>query len=279
MVQKYFKHWGPHGLHRVAYTEWGDPSGSRVLLAAHGAIRQGRDFDFLAAAFSDRWRVVSLDLPGRGESEWLTDPGDYTRALYLSVYATLIARLNVDQVDWIGSSMGGGLGLALAAQPETPLRHLILNDSGTIRGPLAGPAAGGTEGAPRFASLDEVEAYLRKTLASYGIQDPAVWRHFAIHSSRKTPEGDYRLHHDPAITRGAGSSPTAADPWALWDAIHIPVLLLRGVESRSLTEETAQEMTRRGPQADLIEFPGCGHFPSLTEPKQILLVRQWLESH
>lgn len=283
--EKHFSALTPSGFTRVAYTEWGDEQNSRVLICAHGAARNGRDFEWLARGLSDAWRVVALDLPGRGHSEWLAEKSEYTQPLYLSVAAALIARLGVAHVNWIGSSMGGGLGIQLASRKGTPLRRLILNDSGPVRGPHA-PALGTSSVARdlRFASLEDVEKHLHQALSHYGIKDTAYWKHLAVHGSRRDADGQFRLHHDPEITaRNAPptstpvSAPTPVDPWATWDRIRIPTLVLRGVDSLVLTRETAHEMTRRGPKADLVEFPGCGHFPSLSEPGQIAALRAWLE--
>jgi pimeloyl-ACP methyl ester carboxylesterase len=274
--QKSLRILGPHGFHKAAYVEWGDPANPRVLIAAHGAVRQSRDFDVIAAALSDEWRVAAPDLPGRGDSDWLADKSDYGQELYLNVYVNLIARLGVEQVAWLGTSLGGALGLQLAARPGSPIVKLVLNDIGPVRLPVGpAPAAAANPADLRFADLDEVEAYIRETWP-YGIKEDTIWRAFAIHGTRKTEDGRYRLHYDPAAIGGRPPEQANADPWALWDSLRIPVLILRGSLSNILPKEVAEEATRRGPRAQLIEYEGIGHWPSLTEPHQIESVRAFL---
>lgn len=271
---------GPHGFHKIAYTDWGSPDNNRIVVCVHGLTRNGRDFDFLAQAIAPHYRAVCPDLPGRGHSHWLTVAADYRPPTYMADMATLIARLNVDQVDWIGTSLGGILGIMLAAQPNNPIRKLVVNDVGAFVSRSTVERIKSYVGQdPEFADQRALEAYLRENHATFGALTDEQWRHLAKHSARHDPQNDaWRLHYDPAL---AGPFKEAfnsdLDMWPMWEAITCPVLILRGDESDILAKETAEEMLTRGPAAELIEFPGVGHAPMLMDPLQIEAVREWLE--
>jgi pimeloyl-ACP methyl ester carboxylesterase len=227
---------------------------------------------------ADEWRVVCPDMPGRGESEWLPAKSDYALPTYMADCAALIARLDADGVDWLGTSMGGIIGLNLAAQPGSPIRRVIVNDIGMFI-----PAEGLSRIAsyvgrdPRFADASEAEAYLHQTMATFGIRRPEDWRRITEISTRPAEGGGWRLHYDPGIAE-AFAQATFEDVtfWPVWDVIACPVLILRGESSDILPRQTALEMTQRGPKAELVEFKGCGHAPPLLEAEQITVVRQWL---
>ena len=280
MVTRAFLGLGPHGFHRVAYHEWGEPAGPRVAVCVHGLTRTGRDFDDLAGelAGAGGYRVVCPDLPGRGESAWLPRPEDYAYPVYLADLAALLARLDAEAVDWVGTSLGGLLGLMLAAQPGSPIRRLVLNDVGPFLPKAALERIGAYVGAdPRFESLDALESYLRQVHAPFGPLTAAQWRRLAERSARRLPDGAWALHYDPAIGAAVRAVPPQdVDLWTLWDAVRCPVLVLRGAESDVLLGETAEEMVRRGPRVRLVEFPGTGHAPALLAPDQIGVVRDWL---
>ena len=279
MRRKHFQALGLHGLHRIAYTEWGDPTNSKVLVCVHGLTRNGRDFDVLARALENGWRIVCPDMPGRGDSAWLPVKADYALPTYMADCATLIARLDVETVAWLGTSMGGMIGMSLAALPDSPIAQLIVNDVGPFI-----PSASlkriadyvGTD--PRFPDLASAEAFLRLAIGSFGIKDPAHWRHMAEISTRPTDDGQLRLHYDPGIAEPFfGVEIQDISFWPVWEQIRCPTLLLRGADSDLLLRETAMEMTGRGPKAELIEFQGCGHAPALMSDEQVSVVRQWLE--
>lgn len=270
-----------HGFHRIAYTEWGAPDEDRVAICVHGLTRQGRDFDFLAEALQDRYRVACPDLPGRGKSHWFAVHGDYRPPAYLGDLAALIARMDVPEIDWIGTSLGGILGMTLAAQPNTPIRKLVINDVGAFvdKAALARIADYvGTD--PTFRSLEALEAYLRDVHAPFGPLTDAQWRHLAIHSARRDEAADvWRLHYDPGLAQPFREDLSKdLDMWPLWEAITCPVLIIRGADSDILLHETAEEMLTRGPEAELLELPGIGHAPALMDPAQIGVVREWLLS-
>jgi pimeloyl-ACP methyl ester carboxylesterase len=267
---------GLRGFIDVAYAEWG--TGDRTAICVHGLTRNGRDFDWLAPALVERgWRVLCPDMPGRGCSAWLTEPKDYGYALYLSVAAALIARADAERVSWVGTSMGGIIGMMVAAQPSAPLDALILNDVGALI-PKAAIARIGTYvgSAPAFADLDAAEAYLRRVHAPFGALTDAQWRHMAVHGTRKAEDG-LRLNYDPAIALPfKEQEPQDVDLRPVWEKVSCPTLILRGATSDLLLAETAAEMSAGG-RAGLIEFPNCGHAPSLMEPAQIAAVVDFLE--
>ncbi len=268
-----------HGLHRMAYTEWGDAKNPRVLICLHGLTRCGRDFDFLAQALADRYRVVCPDVVGRGKSEWLAVKDDYQIPQYVADMVTLIARLDVPSVHWLGTSMGGLIGMALAALPETPITRLVLNDVGPLINAAAIQRITQYVGlAPRFASVEEAERHIRAVSASFGQLTDAQWQHLTQYTTRQMPGGVVELVYDPGIAApfSKAFNGTDIDLWPLYEAIHCPTLLVRGAESDLLSQETALEMTHRGPRAALVEIPGVGHAPMFFDESQIAPVRDFL---
>ena len=276
------------GLHRMAYWEWAGPSpDAPVLVCVHGLSRQGRDFDALARALSDRYRVVCPDVVGRGRSSWLRQPLGYQIPTYVSDMVALLARLDVEQVDWVGTSMGGLIGLGLSALPlpegvPSPIRRLVLNDVGPAIRFEALLRIGSYLGRPaRFASLEEGAAYLRSISESFGPHTDAEWMTLSKPLFRK--DGDeWTLHYDPAIALPfAAVTPDLAIAgetalWAAYDSLRCPTLLIRGAESDLLGADTAESMTQRGPKAQLVELPGVGHAPTLVHADQIAIVRDFL---
>jgi pimeloyl-ACP methyl ester carboxylesterase len=277
MRQGSFLALGPNGFHRVSYRDWGDPDNERVLVCVHGLTRNGRDFDTLAEALSDAYRVVCPDVAGRGRSEWLSVKEDYGYPLYCADMAALLAHLGAETVDWVGTSMGGLIGMMLAAQPGTPIRRLLINDIG----PLIPEAAlerivSYVGNDPRFPSMDGLEAYIREVYAPFGPLTGAQWEGLVASSARETEEGDIALNYDPGIAQPLRALPVEdIDLWAVWDAVRCPVLLLRGSESDVLPAEIAAAMRNRGPKVDFMEIENIGHAPTLMSEKQIAAVRSW----
>lgn len=270
----------PSGLHRVSYAEWGDPANDRVLVCVHGLSRCARDFDALASALQERYRVASIDLPGRGESEWLKSPMEYILPTYVNDVMTLVARLGAEQVDFIGSSLGGIIGMAIAAHPAAPIRRLIVNDASTVFQAAALERIAEYFGkAPDFASMEEAERYVRMVSAPFGPHTDGEWRFLTEHVVTAKPEGGYRMRYDPAIAipYNAQRPFKDLDLWVLWDAIRCPTLVLRGELSDVLPREIAIGMTQRGPRARLVEFAGVGHGPTLLHADQIAAVAAFLD--
>lgn len=276
------------GLHRMAYWEWAGPrADAPVLVCVHGLSRQGRDFDALARAMSDRYRVICPDVAGRGHSDWLRQPVGYQVPAYVADMVALLARLDVEQVDWVGTSMGGLIGLGLAALPRpdgvaSPIRRLVLNDVGPAIRFEALQRIGTYLGkAPRFASVAEGAAYLRSISTGFGPHTDEEW--LALSAPMFRQEGaEWRLHYDPAIALPfAAVTPELvaageAALWAAFDQLRCPTLLIRGAESDLLSAETARAMTQRGPHARLVELPGVGHAATLIHDDQVAIVREFL---
>jgi pimeloyl-ACP methyl ester carboxylesterase len=270
---------GPHGLHRMAYTEWGDVNNPRVLICVHGLTRQGRDFDFLAQALAGEYRVVCPDVVGRGRSDWHPVKADYQLPLYVADMVTLIARLDVEQVHWVGTSMGGLIGMALSSLPNSPVARLVLNDVGPVVTVESVQRLQTYVGkAPPFANIGEAEAYIRAVGAPFGALTDAQWRHLTEHEIRPRADGGVELNYDPGIAEPFLKSPLPADValWAIYDAIRCPTMAIRGEQSDLLARETWLEMGRRGPQARTVEIPGVGHAPMLMDAAQIGVVKDFL---
>jgi len=278
MIERSLLAIGPHGFHRLVYFDWPGPKDAPTLLCIHGLARNARDFDTLAAALSAHYRVICPDMPGRGKSEWLGDPTDYTDALYLSDIVALIARLDVECVDWVGTSMGGILGMLMAAMPAAPLRRLVINDVGPFI-PKEGLARIATYLGrdPSFPDLSALEAALRVAYAPFGPLSDAQWHQMAVHSARKKLDGSIGLTYDPKIAEPFKKEPIEdVDLWPSWDRMRCPTLVLRGAQSDILRASDAAAMTQRGPRAQLVEFPGIGHAPSLMADDQIAAIRDFL---
>jgi len=302
---EHFASLGPHGFHRVAYVEWGPRDARHIVVCVHGLTRNSRDFDELARYLAVRGcRVVCMDVVGRGDSDWLENKADYGFAQYVSDAATLLARITSPRasllsrlqgeggahtIDWVGTSMGGLIGMMVAAKPGSPIRGLVLNDVGPL---IPWPAlarlklGAGGDGA-RFAGLAEVERYLRDACASFGPLTDRQWRRLAVHGSRRLRDGSHVLGYDPAIvsTMRAGGGAGVAfgadfffgiDLWPVWDAVKCPTLVLRGAQSDLLLESTVKRMQGRGPKMKVVEFPGIGHAPWLMNEGQIRPIADFL---
>jgi len=275
----------PAGLHRMAYHEWGDPANPRVLMCVHGLTRTGRDFDMLAQSLCGEYRVVCPDVAGRGRSDWLPDPSNYVVPKYVADMVTLIARLNVEKVDWFGTSMGGLIGMGLAGLPNSPVRKLLLNDVGPRITASAVERIGSYLGLPvRFKTFEEGLAYLQTISASFGRHTPEQWRELngAILKPVQGAQGlEWGLHYDPALAvpfRAATPEQLVAGEATLWhmfEAITAPVLVVRGAQSDLLLRDTVAEMVARGKHVSSVEIPDVGHAPTFVDPAQIAVARQF----
>lgn len=303
----------PGGFHRIAYLDWGKHSAEPVVVCVHGLSRNSRDFDYLARDLARDCRVICPDVVGRGDSEWLSDKSDYSFSTYLMDAAALIARITAPPapvafgtfrsrrkdvpgpatIDWVGTSMGGLIGMLLAAKRASPIRRLVLNDVGPfiswgslyrLKSYIAGGGA--------LNRLADVEAYLRGACAAFGPLTDEQWRHLAEHSA--APAGDglkpgvYHLRYDPAI--GDTMRVSAPDPelplgpnflagidlWSTWAEIRCPTLVLRGAESDVLSRETVARMKLLQPAVEVLELPGIGHAPALMSYDQVAAVREFL---
>jgi pimeloyl-ACP methyl ester carboxylesterase len=269
---------GPEGPCRVAVTGWGDPAASRTIVCVHGLTRNARDFDVLARDLAKDARVLSVDVPGRGRSGWFADPKHYDVPVYAALMLQLLEKLGLGRVDWIGTSLGGLIGMRVAARAESPVARLVLNDIGpTVPTEVLEMIRAYLGLELSFATLDELEQHLRQIHAPFGPLSDADWRHLAVHSARQREDGRWLLSYDPAIRIPfADKSEADLDEWPTYESIRCPTLLIRGKESLVLTEAVLQQMRQRGPRPDLVEFEGIGHAPMLTTPDQVAAVRDWL---
>ncbi len=276
------------GLHRLAYWEWrpqglsGKAEALPTVLCAHGLTRNGRDFDRLAERLSQRYRVVCPDMAGRGRSQWLADSALYAVPQYVSDCVTLIARLDVERLAWVGTSMGGLIGMSLASLPGNPITALVMNDIGPVID-LDGLARIGTYvgKAPTMDSYEQAVGYVQQTAAGFGPHDAQGWDDLSRHYWVRQPDGRWRAHYDPRIAEPfrdyLGQPPL--DLWPVYDAIRCPALLTRGAQSDLLSAETAAAMTARGPRPRLVEFSAVGHAPTFIPVDQIDAVDQFLLEH
>src|SRR5688572_8820263 len=262
MRREFFHSLGNGGFHRIAYTDWGDIAKPHVVLCVHGLARNSRDFDFLAAALADNCRVVCMDVAGRGESEWLDNKSHYTFSTYQNDAAAMLARATApgktrwfskksskSKFDWVGTSMGGLIGMFLAAKRGSPIRRLVLNDVGALV-PWSGlfRIKGYITRGRRFASLAEVEAYLREVCAPFGPLTDAQWRHLAQHSATRedgVQSSPWILRYDPGIGEGLHGHIDPEFPigpdllrgidlWRVWSKVECPTMVLRGADSEVL---------------------------------------------
>ena len=268
------------GLHRMAYTEWGDPRNPQVLVCVHGLTRCGRDFDFLAASLAPEYRVVCPDVVGRGCSDWLKNKAMYGLPQYVADMVTLIARLDVEQVDWLGTSMGGLIGMGLAAQENTPIARLILNDVGPVVTAASLARIGEYVGRdPRFDTLEQAEQFVRAVSATFGRHTDAQWRHLTEHVVRTAADGKIEFRYDPGIAesyRQAMVDGQDIELWPIYDAIRCSTLVIRGADSDLLLPGTVAQMAQRGPRARSVDIPAVGHAPMLMDSTQVEVVRRFL---
>jgi pimeloyl-ACP methyl ester carboxylesterase len=267
-------------FHRMAYMEFGNPAAPAVV-CVHGLTRNGRDFDPLAEALSDRFHVICPDLPGRGQSDWLPNGALYQPPTYVAALSHLLAALN-KPVMWVGTSLGGICGMMLAAAGGTPITRMVLNDIGPhIPAAALQRIRTYMSAAPeRFASVRALEAHLRLIHAPFGQLTDAQWWHLASHSARNVLDiehgGAYALHYDPKITEPIRDSvPLDVDMWPMWEMINIPVLAVRGESSDLLLPETFARMKEEG--AETLTIPNAGHAPALMDAPSIAAVREFLE--
>lgn len=283
----------PSGGHRMAFWQWGEADAPHAVVCVHGLARQGRDFDVLAAALVQRgrMRVLCPDVVGRGRSDWLQDPAGYVLPTYVADMLQMLHQQHgiapIASLDWVGTSMGGLIGLALAGTPGLPLpaaiRRLVLNDVGPVIQWTALQRIGtylGNTG--RFATVQEAADALWQISKPFGPHTPEQWLALSQAMVKPLPAGGFTLHYDPAIAvpfrtvDEANAKAGEAALWQLYDQVHARTLLLRGAESDLLSAQTALAMTQRGPRPQLVEFEGVGHAPTLVANRQVETVVSFL---
>jgi pimeloyl-ACP methyl ester carboxylesterase len=262
------------------YTQWGAEHAETVI-AWHGLARTGRDMDCIAAHLSQRYRVICPDTIGRGLSQWSPQPKDeYCLAFYARLATSLVEQLGIAQMHWLGTSMGGAIGTAVAAGSlRGRIKRLVLNDSGPSVAPAAIARIRSYAGNPAaFDTVSELETYFRTVYKPYGWLSDAQWRLLTETSTRRLPDGRVTPHYDPAMVTQFVEHPSDYEQWDDWDRLDIPVLCLRGESSDLLLRETAEAMRNRGPRAVVVEIPGCGHAPALNTPEQYALVERFFSA-
>ena len=288
------------GFHRIHYTDWGSPDAERVVICVHGLTRNGRDFDFLAEALAPDFRVICPDVAGRGKSDWLEDKEQYAYPQYCADMAALIARVTATtpahgalgrlarimspegprkkHVYWVGTSMGGMIGMFLAASARSPIEKLVLNDVGMVIPRAALERIGEFVGKDqRFKTFEELEIYVRTVSAPFGPLTDAQWRHLTEHGAKQHEDRSWGVSYDPGIAHAFKRGVFAdVDLRMQYDAITCPTLVLRGAQSDLLQRDIAVEMTKRGPKPVLVEFEGVGHAPALMADDQIRTIRNFL---
>jgi len=263
----------------IHYTQWG-AGNPRTVIAWHGLARTGRDMDDIAAHLSAKYHVICPDTIGRGLSQWSPAPErEYCLDFYARVAVSLIDQLGIRELSWLGTSMGGAIGIRLAAGLlQGRIRRLVLNDIGPKLGDSAVERIRSYAGKPaQFDSVGELEAYFRTIYKPYGWLSDQQWRRLTETSIRRTAEGKVTPHYDPKMVLQFTHHPRDYDQWEAWDAIDVPTLCLRGETSDLLPPEVAEAMRSRGPRAVVVTIPGCGHAPALNVPDQIALVERFLD--
>lgn len=262
----------------IHYTEWG-AGNQDTLIAWHGLARTGRDMDDIAAHLAPRYRVICPDTIGRGLSQWSPHPEkEYCLEFYAGIALALADRLGLERFHWLGTSMGGALGIRLAAGAmKGRIRRLVLNDIGPRLGEAAVERIRSYAGAPpQFERVSELEQYFRTVYKPFGWLSDEQWRRLTETSVRRLPDGKLTPHYDPNMVMQFVHHPRDYDQWEAWDAIDVPTLCLRGETSDLLLADTAEEMRKRGPRAVVVTIAGCGHAPALNVPDQFALVERFL---
>jgi pimeloyl-ACP methyl ester carboxylesterase len=266
------------GQHKIAYQDWGDESNPNVLICVHGLTRNSRDFDYLAKKLCDKYRVIAPDIVGRGKSDWLPEAHHYSVEQYIKDMQILLQDLKVQQVDWLGTSLGGIIGMGMAASPNSPVRRLILNDIGPlVRKEVTRMLAQNLAATPEFRSLEELEHFLRIAYRDTGELHDQQWQHMAQHDHQIQADGTIRRAYDPKIFHAIGQFQDGdIDMWPYWDKIQCPALVLHGAESKVLTQDICEEMLARKANTEVVTIPNVGHTPSLMIPGYIDVVAEWL---
>ncbi len=267
----------PKSAHEVSYTEWGSHN-ENVLVCVHGLTRNGRDFDELAKALSASYRVICPDMPGRGKSGWLDDHDLYNNNYYVQVIIQFLGSIGVKKVDWVGTSMGGIMGMIAAAVYPGLIGRMVLNDVGAMI-PVSGMRriASYVKDEVKFGDASAAQKRFREIFAPFKIEKEEHWQHLFEHGLREV-EGGYSFNHDPAIGKPfqmPDNDYQEVDMWRLWEAVNVPTLLVRGEKSDILPREVAGKMAEK-PGVEFVEFAGYGHVPPLMNEEQIGVVKDFL---
>lgn len=282
--EKHFLGLNNQGYHRIVYNDWG-PEDADPVICVHGLTGNGHDFDYLAEALiqTDR-RLIAVDLPGRGRSDFLSEPHDYNYKQYCQDLVALLNYLNIIEpasIDWVGVSLGGLLGIRLAGMKNSPIRRLIINDIGPeVPQDALDFIYKVIEQTYKFDTIADLEQRMRETRGlTWGPVTDEQWKHMAEHNARALDDGQITYAYDPDIAVVFEDEPTGeTDLWPYWDRITCPTMVIQGKKSLLLTDETIENMQSRGPHFDLVTFEDCGHVPSLMAPEHIKAIEEWLNT-
>ncbi len=264
----------------VAYREWGESNNGKKLFCLHGVTRNSHDFDYLAASMCDQYNVICSDIPGRGESGYFAELDNYNYQSYVAANKQVISAVTSGEIDFLGTSMGGLLGMLIASKEDSPIRKLVLNDVGPYVPKILFAAINAHEKIKpkRYSSIDEAVEFHKQHCSSFGPMSDEQWKMFTINGLRQD-DGGFIYNYDKKLEAKIIQNADADfDIWHVWDQIKCPVLVIRGETSMALQKEVAEEMTQRGPKADLIEIPVTGHAPTFLSDEQVSVVREWLNS-
>lgn len=273
--------------HSLSYIEWGNPNNPNVIFCVHGLARNANDFDHIAKHLSKDYRVIALDLPGRGHSEWLENKKHYNYHTYIKDVLLLLKNLSITSVYWIGSSMGGIMGMAMATYYPKYIKTLILNDVGPeLPKKTIARIEKYVDLDPSFENEEEASLHIKRIYKNFGITSEKDWRHITQNSIRLCPDNKYRLSYDPAIITGTSAKKTSSwrdskdfvNLWYLWEKITCPILLIHGTKSDILLTSTIDKM-QKSRIFDLHVIEGAGHVPALIHKKDIESIDNWLKQH
>jgi pimeloyl-ACP methyl ester carboxylesterase len=277
--QRYFLSASHEGFKKIAYVEWGKPTAKRTFICVHGMTRNGRDFDYLAKALVKTYdcRVVCPDLIGRGMSDWFEDASRYKFAQYIADMNALIARLDVEDVEWIGTSLGGMIGIVVAAMPNSPIKRLIVNDVGphVPRFALL-RIAKYIKKCPELDTLQQVEVELRERYAPFGTLSDKHWAHIVKYGHKKLDNGKFIFNYDPRIVNIFWIL-IGSNIWSSWDSLTCPVMVIHGENSDILTNKTLEKMRILQPKTHIYSVADTGHAPALMADDQVQAIVDWVK--
>jgi len=258
---------------------WGDPA-KRPLIMMHGLARLADDFDHVAPHFTDQYYVLCPTMIGRGFSGWAKDPDrEYTVPFYVAQMFELLDHFGVSTCDWIGTSMGGLIGLYATAEVAGRIEKLVLNDIGPELDPNAVARIKSYVGAsPEFETIDDVEKLVRLVYAPFGVANDATWAFLASRSVRRLPNGNFMMHYDPEVMRIFAEHIDSFDAWDVFDALPCPVMLISGEQSDLIPRAIVDKMKNKKPEMPVFAVANCGHAPHLNDKAQINAIRDFLGS-
>ncbi len=265
--------------HKLAYLDYGDVNNPNVLICAHGLTRNAYDFEKIARVMQNNFRVIAIDYPGRGDSDYFTDKKSYNYYVYLKDTLLLLKKLKIKNPFWLGTSMGGIIGMAIGCFYPRILRGLILNDIGPSM-PLSTVKKIGKYASlePKFIDLELAKQHLKMIYKESGIKEEEDWNFLTKNSFKINSSNQYQMNYDPTIVSGMEIDKAKSkdvDMWKIWRKIKCPILVIHGAKSNILSVETVEKM-QQSKQIDIYVVDYAGHAPALTNADQIDPIKNWL---